>query len=85
MLLLTSICVLDCVSSYISYKWRLSDLLFGGITPHFSPDYTCENFFMKYLTTALWGLGFCMAWERVWVDDKIEVHTGHSIALMAQP
>ena len=72
---------------YARCQWRLSILLFGGITPHFSPDYTCENFFMKkYLTTALlWGLGFCMAWERVWVDDKIEVRTGHSIALTAQP
>jgi hypothetical protein len=66
------------LSSYFSYKWRLKNLLFGGITPHFGPDYTLENFFMKYFMTGLWGLGFCTAWERVWVDDLIEVHTGHT-------
>lgn len=48
------------VSTYFSYKWRLSNLLFGGIQPTFSREYTLENLFMKTLMTGFWALGFCM-------------------------
>ena len=71
------------VSSYFSYKWRLSNLMFGGVTPTFGEGYTFQELFMKYLKTGLWGLGFCSAWERVWVDEQIELHTG--MAPMAKP
>ena len=71
------------ISSFFSYKWRLSNLMFGGITPHFGESYTMGEFFMKYVTTLFWGLGFCSAWERVWVDEQIQVHTGFTP--MAQP
>ena len=71
------------ISSHFSYKWRLSNLMFGGITPHFGEGYTFATHFMKYLTTGFWGLGLCYGWERKWVDDLIEVHTGHTP--MAQP
>lgn len=52
------------VQTYFSYKWRLSNLLFGGIQPTFKPEYTVENFFIKYVTTGFWGLGFCKGMQQ---------------------
>lgn len=65
------------ISSYFSYTWRLSNLRFGGIQPTLGAGYTLETFFMKYLTTGFWGFGFCKAWERIWVDEQIEVDANH--------
>ena len=47
------------IQTYYSYKFRLSNLLFGGIQPTFKPEYTIENFFIKFVSTGFWGFGFC--------------------------
>ena len=61
------------ITSCYSYKLRLSNLQFGGITPSFGEGFSLESMFKKYLSTLCWGGGCCLAWERIWVDEQIVV------------